>query len=311
MNFTGTRIRVAPRVLANQYAKNRAELYMQQRFFASLLSKIDKKEPGVLAAVVEVPGRLNDIRKTGKEAAQQWIGLNTIATNAKAHYRAALQRAVNQLSRRRGDPSRLEAYQALLSGKGKEDVGEVMAMLESMGASLIEKAKDFREARKDKKQERKKEDGVVSAVMGLFDTNGDGRIDDDEIEDAVGRLSAFLDGDADYDEDDDDFGDDDELEDDTAEVAFDDDGELEVVGRGGRGGGGGRGGRGGRGGGRGGRGGFGRHRGHRHHYHGGYWGPSYVNSDPYWDLPEDDIVDTPDGPVLLRRRPIIVRRRLL
>jgi len=328
MSFTGTRIRVAPRVLANQYAKNRAELYLHQLFFEGLLSGIAKKDPGVLTSALQVPGHLNDIRKEGKDAAKDWMALSQITTNPKAHYRAALQRAVNQLSRGRGDKSRLEAYQALLSGKAADDLNQMLADLEKIGANIIKNVKDFRQARKDKKQGKS---DPVTKLAGLLDRNGDGLIDDDEIEDAIGRIEDFLadgedfgpdedDDDEDDDEDvDDEFDDDDDDQDDDDEFDDADTEDADEVGRGGRGGGGGgRGGRGGGGGFRGGRGGGGGFRGsrggggHGHRGHGGFYGgPIYYTYGSDWDLPEEDIIDTQDGTVVRRHRPRVVRRILV
>lgn len=314
MSFTGTRIRVAPRIVAGQYAKNRADLYLQKKFFEGLLAKVSNKEAGVLPLAMEVPGRLNEIRKVGKDAGSQWIALSNMTKNPKVHYIAALERAVRQL-RQRGDRARLEAYKALLSGKSNEELSQLLKQLEAIGASIVKKAKQLREDRRDKRNDDDDDrEGILDAVRGIFDANGDGFISEDEIEDVIGDLEIFLQAGDDPDELDDDpdenFGDDDdEFDDADAEANFDDDYEHQEVGRGGRGGGGG--GRGGRGGGfRGGRGGRGGFR-HRHgHYHGGYWGPTIVPYYSDWDLPEDDIVDTPDGPILLRRRPIVVRRIL-
>ncbi|MFA6159448.1 MAG: hypothetical protein WC763_07520 [Candidatus Paceibacterota bacterium] len=161
-----TRIRVIPRVVAHQLAKDRADLYLHQKFFEEILEGIAAKDPGVLADAIQVPGHLNDIRKTGKEAIHEWAVLSQVTSDPKAHYRAALQRAVRQLSRTGADPERLEAYEALLSGKATDDLKKLLGDLEKIAANIIQKVKD-RKKLKDRPRIRRRDDSdeEVSAVV--------------------------------------------------------------------------------------------------------------------------------------------------
>jgi hypothetical protein len=143
-------LRPIPRVFANQFAKERAAVWLHTKYLTNLLNLIlDQDSRDILQAatmVREVPSRVKDAKRSVIDAARALGALQNLTKKPFDEIKAAYGRAVKQLSRSRDPESkeRLEAYQALQEGStGLEDLVQLQDELER----LAEKLKDFKTKR--------------------------------------------------------------------------------------------------------------------------------------------------------------------